>query len=566
MNSDTPDKPRLMVVDDEQDNLDLLYRTFRRDFNVYKATSGQEALEILAQQGEMAIIISDQRMPKMNGTEFLSRTVDAFPDTIRIVLTGYTDLEDLVGAINAGKVFKYITKPWNPQEMRKVVLQASETYRVVKQRTKDLTRSLRRESLINEVMSAVRESLDYPSMLQTIVNTLGKTFEADYAVLYPCASLSPDRPVEQPRFDYAAHPDSQIPPEVMALIHASQDPGVDSSANTRSSPHVPRLIPVGEDGQTVALTLELVYQQRFLAYLGMYQATAAHWSDETLDLISSIADQVALAIDQASLYQQIQHQSQQMRAELEVARQIQMNLLQQSWPEIEGVRIQARCLPAREVGGDFFEICVHSQGDIWLAVGDVSGKGVPAALFMASTISVLRRELSQEQPPSPEILMQTLNAGLMTDLVSSNCFITAVLVRYSPRSGRLTYANAGHVYPLMWSQAQSGSAAQPDPTYLKARGVPLGILPHWTAAAGELQMQAGDQLLLVSDGLTEAVLPSLTPNDDADPPPMLKQEGLWQLLQHLPSPLELDDLLAKLKVLSPHQDDDQTVLSLEVQL
>src|SRR4028118_1253663 len=159
-------KLKLMVVDDEPDNLDLLYRTFRRDFQVYKADSALSALEVLDQQGEMAVIISDQRMPEMNGTEFLGKTVERFPDTIRILLTGYTDVEDLVEAINSGQVFKYITKPWQPEELKAVVQQASETYKVIKQRTNELQRALRRELLFNDVMSAIRESLDYRSMLQ----------------------------------------------------------------------------------------------------------------------------------------------------------------------------------------------------------------------------------------------------------------------------------------------------------------------------------------------------------------------------------------------------------------
>ncbi|MEL7226555.1 MAG: response regulator, partial [Cyanobacteria bacterium J06576_12] len=150
------EKLKLLVVDDEPDNLDLLYRTFRRDFRVFKAKSGAEALEILDTQGEMAIIISDQRMPKMNGTEFLSRTVERFPDTIRMVLTGYTDVEDLVSAINSGKVFKYITKPWNPKKLREVIVQAAETYRVIKKRTLALSRALSQESVSNNIMAAVR--------------------------------------------------------------------------------------------------------------------------------------------------------------------------------------------------------------------------------------------------------------------------------------------------------------------------------------------------------------------------------------------------------------------------
>ncbi|MGD1904884.1 MAG: response regulator [Leptolyngbyaceae cyanobacterium] len=129
-----PPKTRMLVVDDEPENLDLLYRTFRRDFMVLRAESGQEALNILSEQGEVAVIISDQRMPEMKGTEFLSKTVPEFPDTVRIILTGFTDVEDLVDAINAGQVYRYITKPWDPEALKQVVQRAADTYEILKQR------------------------------------------------------------------------------------------------------------------------------------------------------------------------------------------------------------------------------------------------------------------------------------------------------------------------------------------------------------------------------------------------------------------------------------------------
>lgn len=556
-----PEKLKLMVVDDEPDNLDLLYRTFRRDFQVYKAASGLEALEMLNEMGEMAIIISDQRMPKMNGTEFLSRTVERFPDTIRIVLTGYTDVEDLVEAINSGKVFKYITKPWNPEGLRNVVLQSAETYGVVKQRTRVLTRALRRESLINEVMRAVRESLDYHSMLQTVVNTLGTIFEAHQVVLRPWEVDYPRSEgrssASTPVFRYpdpTAAPSEGVPDELWSLLfehHLKQEGqtgfGVEATLQN-----------LDYNSQTIAaLTLPLIYQQRCLAIISLYQIKNLSWSQESLELIQSVSDQLALAIAQSQLYQQIQDQTRQMRAELEVARQIQMNLLRQSWSEISGARVQARCLPAREVGGDFFEVFTHPQGDIWLAVGDVSGKGVPAALFMASAISVLRRELSQEKPPEPNVLMRSLNEGLMDDLVSNNCFITLVLMRYSPTTRQMTYANAGHIYPMVWS----GPAAQSNPQYLEVRGVPLGILPIWKASAGEHFLAPGDTLLLSSDGLTE-VIPQQTRLMGSSA--MLQQAGLWQLVRQQPTPLNLDTLLETIQTLSDEQEDDQTVLSLEV--
>lgn len=545
-------KLKLMIVDDEPDNLDLLYRTFRRDFEVVRADSAIAALELLDQQGEMAIIISDQRMPEMLGTEFLSRTVDRFPDTIRIVLTGYTDVEDLVEAINSGKVFKYITKPWSHDHLKSVVDQAAETYRVIKQRTNELRRALRRESLFNAVMTAIRESLDYRSMLQTIAETVGKTFEADQAVLYP---MEGDHP-SQEAFSYQS-PSSQVGDLATdaALIQAAiASRHLQTSGSTE---HHQLVVPIA-------------YQQEFLAIVCLGRAgSLPSWSEEDIDLIQGVAEQAALALSQARLYQRTQQQAEQMRAELEVARQIQGNLLRQSLPELDGMKVQACCYPAREVGGDFFEVYTHPQGDIWLAVGDVSGKGVPAALFMASAISVLRRELSQESPPDPNVVMQNLNQSLSDDLISANCFITMVLARYSPATRQLVYANAGHIYPLVWSTRggiASADVANSEPNYLKVRGIPLGILPNWKAAAGSLELGPGEVLLLTSDGITEATVTNLYSGNGNGPSGarMLQQSGLWQLLLQEHQPFDLNHLLSRIRSQNTIQEDDQTILALEV--
>jgi len=561
MGQNSADKLRLLVVDDEPDNLDLLYRTFRRDFEVIQADSAIAALQILAEQGEMAIIISDQRMPEMLGTEFLSKTVERFPDTIRIVLTGYTDVGDLVEAINSGQVFKYITKPWNADQLHQVVAQAAETYRAVKHRTQTLRRSLRRESILNAVMTAIRESLDYQSMLQTIAETVGRTFEVSRCTLFPIegnrasAELSLHPPVTA--FSYQATSQATAPaawPSEIPIQSVFQTP--------IPKPPIPT-----PDGQ---LMVPLTYQHDFLAILHLQRDNQQPWQTEDLELIQDVADQAALALSQAKLYRRTQEQAEQMRSELEVARQIQSNLLRQSLPELEGLRVQACCYPAREVGGDFFEVFAHPLGDIWLAVGDVSGKGVPAALFMASAISVLRRELSQESPPDPHHILHNLNRSLCDDLISTNCFITMVLARYTPANRKLVYANAGHIYPLVWSHQQLRDHGQSAiaPNYLKIRGVPLGILPTWNATAGKLNLNPGEILLLISDGITEATViqqPVVT-NHGHHPPArsMLQQTGLWHLILQAETPLCLTQLLDRIQADNPIQDDDQTLLALEV--
>jgi len=553
-------KLKLMVVDDELDNLDLLYRTFRREFKVYKANDARTALEILEKEGEMAVIISDQRMPEMNGTEFFGLTVERFPDTIRILLTGFTDVEDLVDAINSGQVFRYITKPWKPDQLRSLVDQATQIYRLVKKRTFSLRRSLKRESLVNAVTTAIRESLDYPTMLQKIVATIGQTFEATCCLLKPIEGeqLTPEeffyKDNNAVAENYYFNPTSLIEKVLVSRNYELAEFTTDD----------------GEIYQQLAVPL--IYQQDLQAVLALDQqrcdtqkatlGTYRNWQHEDIELISGVAEQAALALSQAKLYQNLQQKQKQIHAELEVARQIQHNLLRQSLPEMEGVKVQACCYPAREVGGDFFEVFVHPKGDLWLAVGDVSGKGVPAALFMASAISVLRRELSQETPPMPNIVMKNLNQALGNDLVSNNYFITLVLARYTSATKQLVYANAGHIYPIVCSQKDS---LKDKPNFLKVRGIPLGILPNWEADFGELILAQSDTLLLASDGITEAQV-SIKSNlsQESSTRSMLNQEGLWQLLLEQEKPLSLNKLLNRIHVDTEVQEDDQTILSLEI--
>ena len=116
---------KIMVVDDEPANLRLLERLFRKDYEVVAAESGEEALRLLTQH-DVALLVTDQRMPGMSGIELLKRTTEMRPHMVRIILTGYTDVDTLVEAINSGHVYKYVTKPWNNEDLRQTVNRALE--------------------------------------------------------------------------------------------------------------------------------------------------------------------------------------------------------------------------------------------------------------------------------------------------------------------------------------------------------------------------------------------------------------------------------------------------------
>ena len=125
-------KHTLLCVDDEPDNVDALERLFRRTFKVLKAHSGNEALDLLKQEDAknqpVSIIISDQRMPHMSGVQFLSHSREIAPDAIRILLTGYTDIESVIEAVNTGEVYRYMTKPWDPVDLVNTVQKACLLY------------------------------------------------------------------------------------------------------------------------------------------------------------------------------------------------------------------------------------------------------------------------------------------------------------------------------------------------------------------------------------------------------------------------------------------------------
>ncbi|MEO0352256.1 MAG: response regulator [Cyanobacteria bacterium P01_A01_bin.15] len=176
-------KPRLLVVDDEPDNLDLLYRTFRREYQVLRAESGTKALDILKDNGEVAVIISDQRMPEMTGTEFFSKTVPDFPDTVRIILTGFTDVEDLVQAINNGQVYRYITKPWDPLRLKAVVQQATDTYVLLKQSNYELDVAKRQADLMARVAQLANLDVTEGEALQFIADGWGQILSASLCAI-----------------------------------------------------------------------------------------------------------------------------------------------------------------------------------------------------------------------------------------------------------------------------------------------------------------------------------------------------------------------------------------------
>lgn len=294
MQLNRPKKPKMLVVDDEPDNLDLLYRTFRRDFDVLRAESGIDALSLLSTEGEVAVIISDQRMPEMKGTEFLSKTVPEFPDTVRIILTGFTDVEDLVEAINAGQVYKYITKPWDPNELKAVVQRAAETYELLKQRTEELYRSQAQTALLATIVQVAQDATSKESCLEPIAIAFGENFDADCCIL----QLVENGALTTTTGTYTPSDLTSTTLENDPLVQeAIANHTIQAWVNTSSTASTPTEQYYQAAGIQAHLIAPIIYRTSILAVLSLqWQQKKSPLQEDELKLLHLSAQQVGLAL------------------------------------------------------------------------------------------------------------------------------------------------------------------------------------------------------------------------------------------------------------------------------
>jgi serine phosphatase RsbU (regulator of sigma subunit) len=194
-------------------------------------------------------------------------------------------------------------------------------------------------------------------------------------------------------------------------------------------------------------------------------------------------------------YDQLSLMRQSIEQELRVARSIQQALLPQDLPQLEGWQITPYYQPAREVGGDFYDLFELEDGRLGVVEGDATGKGMPAALVASASCSMLRAVAQALGSSSPGEVLSRVNETLMAR-IPQNMFVTCFYAVLEPKSASLSYANAGHDLPYLW---RGGECEE-----LRARGMPLGLLPGMGYEEKEIEVDAGEGVLFYTDGLVEA--------------------------------------------------------------
>ena len=298
---------------------------------------------------------------------------------------------------------------------------------------------------------------------------------------------------EAPEHDAHEVPPVDIAPNdpLLALLQSSSG-AVDIQALELDSPALVAMKAAG-----VKLAVPLVSQGELIGVLNLGpRRSEQEYSTDDRKLLNNLAAQAAPALRVGQLVRQQRVEArtrQRFEQELEVARLIQQNFLPKELPDLPGWEIAALYRPAREVGGDFYDVIPLPEGQVGFVIGDVTDKGVPAALVMAATRSVLRA--SAQRLVTPREVLERVNEHLCPDM-PAKMFVTCLYGVLEPSTGRFRFANAGHDLPYV--KTADGSVE------LRARGMPLGLMPGMTYEEKETVLAPGDSLLLHSDGVVEA--------------------------------------------------------------
>ena len=260
------------------------------------------------------------------------------------------------------------------------------------------------------------------------------------------------------------------------------------------------------------LLIPLAVKEKLLGIISLGQKRSeAPYTNTDVRLLKSVATQTALALSNAELTAAIADEvarREKLNREIEIAREVQERLFPQHLPPIAGLDYFGRCRTALGVGGDYYDFLALPDGKLGIALGDVSGKGIAAALTMASLEASLRADAARAGDDIAGLISRVNR--MLYDASTEDRYATLFYAQYDPSSRRLTYVNAGHCPPILFRAASRGESAAPTMERLdQAGGTVVGLLPDCDYEQAETLLCPGDLLVIYTDGFSEAMNPQL---------------------------------------------------------
>jgi sigma-B regulation protein RsbU (phosphoserine phosphatase) len=358
------------------------------------------------------------------------------------------------------------------------------------------------DAILSDLASQVRTIVETRPLLETVATRIGKSLHVPRVAI-----LLDGGRAFQPAYvlGYPAPPDVSIPLEgVTAKRLRKQQHAIVEFDNENS------WVQLVDDGEREALQqlksellLPLSLNEKVLGIMSLGPKQSEEpFSRTDIRLLDSVAAQTGLALENGRLTAVIASEAaerEKQKRELEIAHDVQERLFPQEYPPVEGLDYAGACRPALGVGGDYYDFILLSPTELGIAIGDISGKGIPAALLMATLRAYLRGLTSNRQTELPDVIARLNN--LVLESSASNRYATFFYAEYDSVTRVLKYVNGGHNPPMLFKTSGSGKHV----LGLEIGGPVIGLMPDCTYEQGSATLEPGDVLVAYTDGVSEAL-------------------------------------------------------------
>jgi phosphoserine phosphatase RsbU/P len=388
------------------------------------------------------------------------------------------------------------------------VSRQAQTLQVLNEISREITSILDPDELLQRVGQLIRRIIDYQMLSVWLVNERDNVIESRLAIRLP---RHEGKPKEERRSIWDSSPTAG--PETLSSAATGS---VSDTIGVRGEP-VPmgeglvgaaiderRAILVGDVRKDARyrmvnpetrseMVVPLIYKGRSIGALDIEHSRGHFFNEDHERSVTTLAAQIAIAIENAQLYQRVAQQEQRLERDLAMAREVQLRLLPPAKPQHKRAEFAARFLPARTIGGDLYDFLTYDPNRSAIALGDVSGKAAPAALYAALVSGIMRSAASQH--PSPSEMLRMLNDALQERKLDSQ-YVTMLYGLWNDENLTLQIANGGSVQPLFCHGDEVDT--------IRAEGFPLGMFPNATWEEFSIATQPGDSVVFFSDGIVDA--------------------------------------------------------------
>jgi len=340
--------------------------------------------------------------------------------------------------------------------------------------SRELTSILNVDQLLQRIADLLTRIIDYQMFSILLLDPSSSTLQHRFSLRFKeSVQLKRDIPLGRGLVGYAAeHGEPVLAPDVQ------KDPRyIEANPETRSE-----------------LAIPLIYKDKVIGVLDIEHTRRNYFNEDHVRIMTTMAAQVAIAIENATLYERIARQEKRLEQDLALARELQFRLLPQKLPVLKNAEVASRFVPARQIGGDLYDLLKYSgQGVTAVAVGDVSGKGAPAAIYAALVSGITRSHAMEE--PSAAAMLEAINLSLAERPIAAQ-YVSMIYAIWDDMQQTLQLSNSGLPRPIY---CHDGTVEE-----IQATGLPIGLFPNATYDELNLRCRRGDVFLFLSDGILDA--------------------------------------------------------------